>query len=321
MAPWNDRAQVLECVAILPETASTRTFCFQTSDQNWFRYLPGQFLTLEIPTVAGTVHRTYTISSSPSRPMSIAITAKMHDDSIGTRSLFENMAVGDRVRAFGPAGFFSCHTWPADKYLFISAGSGVTPMMSMTRWLYDQGRHCDVAFIHAARRPSEIIFREELERMAARVPSFSLAWVVSEPDRFSVWTGYRGRLNGLMLELMAPDYFEREIFCCGPQAFMQAVRDVLNAGGFDMEHYHEESFQAPVVEPSDAVPADDVIPDETRKARIRFALSDMEVSCSETDTILGVAKGIGLNIPSGCQHGVCGTCRVRCLSGQTHMAA
>jgi len=319
MAPWNAQAQVLECVAILPETPSARTFCFQTPDEAWFRYLPGQFITLEIPAGPVPVHRTYTISSSPSRPLHIAVTAKLHPESVGTRWLFDHLKVGDRLRAVGPAGLFTCHAWPAEKYLFVSAGSGITPMMSMTRWFFDQGRHCDIAFVSCARRPSEIIFRAELERMAARVPSFSLAWVVGEPDPYSVWTGYRGRLNGLMLELMAPDYFDREIFCCGPAGFMQSVRDVLHAAGFDMQHYHEESFHAPVTDPAQAVEPDDVIPDETRGARIVFAGSGLEAACSETDTILQVARGIGLNIPSGCQFGVCGTCKIRCRTGQTHM--
>ncbi len=319
LAPWNAQSQVLECVAVLPETATARTYCFQTPEESWFRYQPGQFITLEIPLPSGTVHRTYTLSSSPSRPMLIAITVKLQEDSIGTRWLFDNLQVGGRLKAFGPAGFFSCHTWPSDKYLFISAGSGITPMMSMTRWFFDQGRHCDIAFVNCARRPSEIIFRAELERMAARVPTFNLAWVVSEPDPYSVWTGYRGRLNGLMLELIAPDYFEREIFCCGPAAFMQAVRDVLNAAGFDMERYHEESFHAPVTDPAAVDEPDDVIPDESKKARIRFLTSDLEASCHETDTILTVAREAGLNIPSGCQFGVCGTCKIHVASGQTHM--
>lgn len=316
---WNAEADPLECVAVLPETENVRTFCFQAPNRGWFRYHPGQFVTLEVPVGPTPVYRTYTLSSSPSRPFLLMVTVKVNEGSLAGRWLFENMEAGKTLRASPPAGIFTCDLYPADKYLFISAGSGITPMMSMTRWFYDTGRCSDVTFINAARRPSQIIFRDELERMAARVPDFRLGWVVSENDPYKVWTGYRGRLNGLMLELMAPDYFEREIFCCGPEGFMQSVRDVLNLAGFDMTRYHEESFHAPITDPAAAPEPDDVIPDESLTARIIFARSGVEARCRQTDTILSVAKEAGLNIPSGCQFGVCGTCKIRRLSGETHM--
>src|SRR3546814_12468088 len=64
-----------------------------------------------------------------------------------------------------------------------------------------------------------------------------------------------------MLELMASDYMEREVFCCGPEPFMQTVRDILNAAGFDMTHYHEESFQAPIRVEEQIPEHDDVMPE------------------------------------------------------------
>ena len=67
--------------------------------------------------------------------------------------------------------------------------------------------------------------------MASRVPGIELRWVVEQSDRYAPWTGYQGQLNQLMLGLMAPDYLEREVFCCGPEPFMQAVRNALTANG------------------------------------------------------------------------------------------
>ncbi len=316
---WNALTEPLECVSILPETENVRTFCFQSPNRGWFHYHPGQFVTLELPVGPRPIHRTYTLSSSPSRPFLLMVTVKVQEDSVGGRWLFDNVVPGTTLRASAPAGIFTPDLHPADKYLFVSAGSGITPMMSMTRWFYDTGRCSDITFINCARRPSEIIFRDELERMAARVPDFRLGWVVSQPDPYKVWTGFRGRLNGLMLELICPDYFEREIFCCGPDGFMQNMRDVLNLAGFDMTRYHEESFHAPITHPEAAPEPDDVIPDESRLSTVAFARSGVEVRCRETDTLLEVAREAGLNIPSGCQFGVCGTCKVRRLSGETHM--
>lgn len=315
---WTD-AQELECKMVIPEAPDVKSFCFKTLGDSWFRYLPGQFITLVLPLPGGEELRTYTLSSSPSRPLSISVTVKAQPDSVASRWLLDNVKVGDRLRAYGPAGIFSFHHHPADRYLFISAGSGVTPMMSMTRWLFDSGEQPDVSFIACARRPSELIFRSELERMAQRVPGIKLAFVVEEDDPYSAWTGYRGRLNQLMFELMTGDYMEREIFCCGPEPFMQGVRDILNAAGFDMAHYHEESFHAPIVAEAQLREYDDVIPEETAEATLAFTVSGIEARCWQTDTILQVAKEAGLNIPSACQFGVCGTCKVRKRDGEVHM--
>src|SRR3546814_14351525 len=76
-------------------------------------------------------------------------------------------------------------------------------MMSMMRWLFDNGEHTDIALVNCARRPSELIFANEMRRMAQRVPDIKLSFVVEEDDPYAVWAGYRGRLNQLMLELMA----------------------------------------------------------------------------------------------------------------------
>jgi len=118
---------------------------------------------------------------------------------------------------------------------------------------------------------------------------------------------------------MAPDYLEREVFCCGPEPFMQAVREALQGLGYDMERYHEESFHAPVETPADVPERDDVVPDGGTGAEVTFAASGVTAKVAQTDTILAAAKANGLNIPSGCTFGVCGTCKVRKTEGEVHM--
>ena len=314
-----DGTEMLECVSVIPEAPNVASFCFQSPRGALFSYVPGQFLTLELPLPGGPLYRTYTISSSPSRPMSISVTVKAQDSSIGTRWMLDHLEPGMRIKATSPTGAFSSHNYPAEKYLFISAGSGITPMMSMTTWMFDMGRPADIVFVNCARRPSEIIFRERLEHMASRVPGIDLKLVVEGTDLYHPWTGYQGLFNQLMLGLMAPDYLEREVFCCGPEPFMQAVREALAGLGFDMERYHQESFQ-PSLAAEAADPAEgDVIPDEANAAEVAFTRSGVTQRCAETDTILATARTAGLNIPSGCTFGVCGTCKIKKLSGQVHM--
>ncbi len=318
---WHD-SELLECVSIVPEMPNTASFTFRAPSGALFSYQPGQFLTLEIPAPGqpgGVVYRTYTISSSPSRPRSITITAKAQDDSIGTRWMLDVLKPGMRLKALGPAGVFTNANSSARKFLYISAGSGITPMMSMTTCMWDEGKDMDIVFINCAKRPSEIIFRQRLEQMASRTPGLDLKFVVEEPDRYRPWTGYQGQFNQLMLGLMAPDYLDREVYCCGPEPFMQAVRDALAGLGFDMDMYHQESFGAPVETEADQPDLDDVVLEDDSMSEITFSVSGVTAKVAQTDTVLAAARASGLNIPSGCTFGVCGTCKVRKTAGDVHM--
>jgi len=316
LAFWSDD-EPLECVSFLPEAPNTVTFTFQAPSGALFRFKPGQFVTLELPVPGGPLHRTYTISSSPSRPTSLTVTVKAQDGSLGTRWMLDHLRPGVRLKAIGPGGQFSFMNHPAEKYLFISAGSGITPMISMTTYMYDAGREPDIVFINCARLPSEIIFRQRMEMMASRLPGIELAWVVDKADPYRPWTGYRGPFNQLLLGLAAPDYLDREVFCCGPEPFMTAVREALQGLGYSMDRYHQESFAAPVGETGEY--DEGVTLDEEAKAEVTFALSGKTVECSETETLLSVARQAGLAIPSGCTFGVCGTCKVKKTEGQVHM--
>lgn len=316
--PWRDD-EPLECTMATPETADTATFTFRAPSGAWFDYQPGQFITLDLPVPGGNVQRTYTLSSSPSRPLSISVTLKAQVGSIGTRWMLDHLRPGMRLRAYGPAGIFTFHKHKAKKYLFVSAGSGITPMMSMTTWAWDSGEMPDIAFVHAARRPSDILFRERLEQFANRVPGLKLRFTVEGLDPFRSWSGYEGRLSQIMLGLMVPDYLDREVFCCGPEPFMQAVREMLVSLGFDMARYHQESFGAPVETETDAPDLTDVVPEATVEAEVTFTRAGKTAACAQTGTILATAKAAGLNIPSGCTFGLCGTCKIRKVSGEVHM--
>ena len=319
MTPWNDRLQVLEVISVTDEAPGVKTFTFRSDAQTWFRYKPGQFVTLELPTSDGPLMRTYTLSSSPSRPFSIAVTVKAQAGSTGTRWMFDNLAQGSRLKALGPAGNFSHHDHPSAKYLFISAGSGITPMMSMLRWLNDCAPWTDVAFVNCARSPDEIIFRKELELLGSHMPGLSLGFMIEERSSRESWFGHMGRIDAVRLPLLAPDFRDREVFCCGPDPFMRAVRDMLQASGFDMEHYHQESFGAPVAE---AMPATITPGDEDRASAafaISFVGSNVDGSCAADQTVLQAARANGVRISAACEFGLCGTCRIRKISGEVAM--
>ncbi|MGB3313650.1 MAG: FAD-binding oxidoreductase, partial [Albidovulum sp.] len=165
---WSD-AEPLECVMVVPEAPNVRTFVFRPPSGATFLFRAGQFITLELPLPGGPIYRTYTISSSPTSNVYISVTVKAQPDSQGTRWMVEHLVPGMRLNAKGPGGVFHLPRQPNGKYLFISAGSGVTPMMSMATFLWERGEEPDISFIQCANKPSELIFRKRLEYMAGRV--------------------------------------------------------------------------------------------------------------------------------------------------------
>lgn len=108
MKPWSDKLHLLECISVTPETPDVMTFLFRSEDQNWFRYLPGQFVTLELPVGKEPLYRTYTLSSSPSRPYALSVTVKAQATSIGTRWMFDNLKPGMKIRARPARRFLLC---------------------------------------------------------------------------------------------------------------------------------------------------------------------------------------------------------------------
>jgi ferredoxin-NADP reductase len=315
MKPWSDKLHLLECISVTPEAPDVMTFLFRSEGVNWFRYLPGQFVTLELPVGPETVFRTYTLSSSPSRPYSLAVTVKAQTGSIGTRWMFDKLKPGMKLKALGPFGDFSYVRHPGEKYLFVSAGSGVTPMMSMVRDMSDRAPLSDIAFINCSRSPSDIVFRHELEYLARFMPKLSLGFIVEGCGRTDLWSGLKGMIDKAKIALLSPDFMDRTVFCCGPEPFMAAVRSMLEASGFDMARYHQESF-APAAPPPVTVLTG---ADGEALAMVNFASSGKEAPCMAGETILMTARAAGVRISAACESGICGTCQVLKLSGEVEM--
>jgi ferredoxin len=146
--------------------------------------------------------------------------------------------------------------------------------------------------------------------------------MIEERSSRESWIGHMGRIDAVRLPLLSPDFREREVFCCGPEPFMRAVRQVLEAARFDMAHYHEESFGRPAVvpveEPFAEAPSADAPAQEAMA--IRFAASGVEAGCLPGQTVLQAARAAGVRISAACEFGLCGTCKTRKLSGEVEMS-
>lgn len=320
---WTGAASKLRVVNVVDEAPNVKTFVFQPEHPAIFKYTAGQFLTLELSVPGGLLLRTYTIASSPSRPMTLSLTVKAQSDSVGTRWMFENLLPGSLVRAIGPAGNFTLERCQRPQLLFLSAGSGITPMMSMLRWLSDVAANADVAFVHCARSPQDIIFREELASASRILPGLMLGLLVGRGA--SDWEGLTGRLDIAKLESLVPDYLDREIFCCGPETFMANAETMVAQRGFSMGHFHQEAFtfaspgnvNLPIKERESKVPEPEGLADSSHL--LCFRSSGVEDVARADETVLDVAHRNGVNISSVCGMGLCGTCRVKKTSGEVAM--
>lgn len=317
--------ELLLCRQVQQITHDVRTFVFEAAEPRLFRHEPGQFLTLTLDIDGLPVQRCYTISSPPTRPFLAAITVKRVPGGLVSNWLHDRLRPGDTVRAHGPHGAFSTVRHPAPKYLFLSGGSGVTPVMSMTRALYDLADPADVVFVHSARTPSDIVFRRELDLIAATASNFRVVHVCEEDAPNEPWGGHRGRLTPRTLRRIAPDFLEREVFTCGPDGYMTGVRLMLSDAGFAMDRYHEESFafEAPTVP---TVPTEPTEPVDTRPGprtppafKVEFARSGRTIECDADTALLSAASRAGLSLPASCAQGLCGTCKSDLVSGSVDM--
>ncbi|WP_430474639.1 FAD-binding oxidoreductase [Thalassospira lucentensis] len=310
---------VLVCRQVRQETHDVKTFVFSGREPRDFRYYPGQFMTFELP-IEGMVTRCYTISASAARPYRLEITVKRVPGGPASNWLHDNMIPGKEVNVSGPGGEFTTDATADEKFLFISAGSGITPMMSMTRTACDLSEPYDLHFVHAARTPSDMIFHDELLLLASQNSGLKLSFTCDTAAAHHRWTGFTGRLSLSMLSLMSPDFKDRKVFCCGPGRFMEGVRNMLGEAGFDMEKYYEESFDfgaetAGTLEEYASVAPE--ISDQT--FRVSFSKTGHVVECSPGMTILSAAREAGLRPMSSCQRGICGTCKSKLISGDIDM--
>jgi ferredoxin-NADP reductase len=239
---WGKGKTHVRCVKIIDETHDVKTFKFASVEPHLFLYKPGQFATLELPIDGKTVRRSYTISSTPSRPHTMSITVKRVPGGLVSNWLHDNMKEGHEIFLSGPNGKFNLFDIPARKLLLLSGGSGITPVMSMLRWLMDTNADCDAIFISSARTPNDVIFQRELELYDSQFPHLKVAVTCSAHQHGKHWLGYTGHLNRRMIEMIAPDFLERTAYVCGPPFFMDAMKQTLLEMGLPPERYFQESF-------------------------------------------------------------------------------
>ncbi|HWT90118.1 MAG TPA: ferredoxin reductase [Solirubrobacterales bacterium] len=281
---------------IKPETPDAVTVLIRPGYE-WGGHRPGQYLRIGV-VVDGVHHwRAYSLTTDPARPDGlIGITPKLVDAGKVSPYLVRQARPGDIVRLGGVEGTFTLPDPPPRKLLFISAGSGITPIMSMLRSLdRDEALH-DVVHVHSARTPDGVIFGEQLSELDSRCSGYRPHIRI---------TSEAGRVAPAHLDELCPDWRERRTFASGPGEMLDALVGHWREEG-DPELLEMERFQ-PVIGGDTAA---------GEGGRIRFLSSGVEAEVGGGTPILVAGEEAGAELPFGCRMGICHTCIGRLCEGE-----
>jgi ferredoxin-NADP reductase len=299
---WTTHKLQARVVDVWDETSSARTLTLRPG-RNWRRHRAGQHVRIGVP-IGGMHHtRTYSISSPPEREdEDITITVKAAPGGRVSSYLVRNVGPGAYLPLGLPQGEFVLPEAVPVRPLFITAGSGVTPIMSMLRSFTVRGNLPDIVHLHYAPHSYDVIFGGELEKLANTHPRYRL---------HSIFTRALGEsrpearhFTARQLEDLCPDWRERDAYACGPQGLLAAVGNHWDEAGL-RRRLHIERFHAPWAE----------LPAGISGGVVRFGRSDVAVDTDGRMNLLRIAEDAGLNPPHGCRMGICHTCDTRLISG------
>lgn len=285
-------------VAVRRRTPDTVTLTLRPSRQ-WRGHRAGQFVQVGV-VVDGVRHTRCFSPAGAEGDRDLELTVKDHGDGLVTRHLRTRAAVGTVVDLSPADGTFTLPDPRPSKVLLISGGSGITPVLSMLRTLLAEGYGGQLAFLHYARRPSEVPYLDELRELAGRggVATVALAYTASGDGDL------RGRLESGHLDAVAPWFVQAETYLCGPESLLQATRELYEHRGIG-DRLHVEEFAPPLV------PAGRDVEGVTTFGRSGIAAANTGTS------LLEQAEAAGLTPEYGCRMGICFTCTTVRESGCT----
>jgi ferredoxin-NADP reductase len=314
--PFNPPENVKDSMNLLlaqteQQTHDTKTLRFQVPKERRFRAKPGQFLTFQWTIDGQRVIRSYTISSSPLHEDYVEITPKRMENGCASVFLNERAKPSLIVEASGPYGRFYFDEKLHKSTVLIAAGSGITPMISMLRYIDDLKLTTPVTLLYCVRTRADVIFQNELERLRNALPNFKHEVCLSRPD--PSWKGHSGRLTAEFISQHVIDSDSPTFFLCGPRGFMENARQILSILGVNQDRILQESFgeskPSAASRPLGAHTVETVV----------FLHSEKVCQVSSGSTLLDLAERNGVQIPYGCRQGQCGTCATRVLSGSCQM--
>jgi glycine betaine catabolism B len=332
---WSGELQVAR---VFNETPEVRTFRLVSPNggQLPFDYLPGQYLNIQLNIDGRRVNRSYTIASSPTRCGYCELSIKREDAGLASSYLHRHLHEGDRLKISAAAGKFIFTGQEADSVVLIAGGVGITPLMSITRYLTDRAWAGEIFLLIVARTENDVIFKDELDLLKKRFPNLRVCVTLTRVEPDDAWNGQRGRMSQDWLTQSVPDLPRRLFYVCGPDAMMSATRELLLKMGVPQSKIRFEAFVSPGVAPRSAeangeprtTPAEsepwsteDRLTDTEfmMPSTATFARSGKTATLTPDTTILEASESVGVDLPYECRSGICGQCKVRLVAGSVAM--
>jgi stearoyl-CoA 9-desaturase NADPH oxidoreductase len=273
------RARVVD---VRPETADAVTVVLRPGGA-WRGHRPGQYVRIGLDVDGVRLWRSYSLTSAPGAADGLlTITAKAVPDGLVSAHLAQELQPGQLVHLDQALGDFVLPDPPPAKVLFVTGGSGITPVMGMLRAGLDRLR--DVVLVHSESSADDVIFGDEMRALAE---SGRIRLVEQHTDS-------SGRLDVDSLSCLVPDLAERATWACGPTGLLDAIEEQWAALG-RADRLHTERFRTALVEPGEG-------------GTVRFTGPGTVLEADGATPLLDAGEQAGLLMPSGCRMGICYSC-------------
>jgi ferredoxin-NADP reductase len=285
------RGRVLE---VRRETEDSATLVIKPGWGFSFDYQPGQYIGIGVLVDGRWRWRSYSLTSTPvTSARIITITVKAMPEGFLSSHLVGGLAPGTVVRLAAPQGEFVMPDPAPASVLFITGGSGITPVMSMLRTLSRRDQITDVVHLHSAPTESDVMFASELAEFERRHDGYQMRMRSTRVD---------GRLDLSRLGEEVPDWRQRQTWACGPEGMLNAAERVWQAAGI-AERLHLERF---------AVSKAAV---HGQGGTVEFARSGKTLTVDAATPLMDAGEKVGVQMPFGCRMGICQSCVVSLVDG------
>jgi stearoyl-CoA 9-desaturase NADPH oxidoreductase len=291
---WSARELRGRVLQVRRETQDSATLVIKPGWGFGFDYQPGQYIGIGLLVDGRWRWRSYSLTSSPvTDARTVTITVKAMPEGFLSAHLVGGVAPGTIVRLAAPQGNFVLPDPAPSAMLFITAGSGITPVMSMLRTLVRRDQVMDVIHVHSAPTATDVMFGAELDRLARDYAGYRLRLCL---------TRSQGRLDLSRLDTEVPDWRDRQTWACGPEAMLNAAKRSWLAAGIG-ERLHLERFAVSRAAPAGA------------GGVVTFARSGKSTAADAATSLMDAGERVGVQMPFGCRMGICRSCVVGLVEG------
>lgn len=292
---WSARELRGRIVEVRPETADSATLMIKPGWGYAADHRPGQYIGIGLLVDGRWRWRSYSLTSPPRAAGSrmLSITVKAMPEGFLSTHLVNGVRPGTVVRLAAPQGNFVMPDPPPPSVLFLTAGSGITPVMSMLRTMQRRNTIRDVVHLHSAPTPDDVMFADELRTLERAHPGYRLTVRATRSD---------GRLDLTRLAEDVADWQDRQAWACGPEGLLADAEKAWEAAGI-ADRLHLERFAA-------------VRGASAAGGAVTFARSGITRTADAATTLLDAGEQAGVRIPFGCRMGICHTCVVSLLDGR-----